>query len=62
MTGAEIIALISVGATAFGTLITTCFTSMSLSRCKKSDFLKAITDDERDKFAHTFVSKANLQS
>ena len=33
---------------------------MSLSRCKKSDFLKAITDDERDKFAHTFVSKANL--
>ncbi len=34
MTGAELIALISVGATAFGTLITTCFTSMSLSRCK----------------------------
>lgn len=34
MTGAELIAIISVGATALGTLITTIFTSMSLSRCK----------------------------
>jgi len=34
MSGAELIAIISVGATALGTLITTVFTSMSLSRCK----------------------------
>mgnify|MGYP005994061693 CR=1 FL=1 len=34
MSGAELIAIISVGATALGTLITTIFTSMSLSRCK----------------------------
>ena len=34
MTGAEVIALISVGSTALATLITTIFTSMSLSRCK----------------------------
>jgi len=34
MTGAELIAIISVGATAMATLITTVFTSMSLSRCK----------------------------
>ncbi len=34
MTGAELIAIISVGSTALATLITTVFTSMSLSRCK----------------------------
>ena len=34
MTGAELIAIISVGSTALATLITTIFTSMSLSRCK----------------------------
>lgn len=34
MTGAELIAIISVGSTAVATLITTIFTSMSLSRCK----------------------------
>lgn len=34
MTGPELIAIISVGSTALATLITTIFTSMSLSRCK----------------------------
>jgi hypothetical protein len=34
MLGAELIALISVGGTVLATLITTIFTSMSLSRCK----------------------------
>ena len=34
MSGAELIAIISVGSTALATLITTIFTSMSLSRCK----------------------------
>ena len=34
MIGAELIALISVGGTVLATLITTIFTSMSLSRCK----------------------------
>tara|TARA_R110000796_G_scaffold171474_1_gene288577 strand:+ start:352 stop:549 length:198 start_codon:yes stop_codon:yes gene_type:complete len=34
MLGAELIALISVGGTVLATLITTVFTSMSLSRCK----------------------------
>jgi hypothetical protein len=34
MIGAEIIAIISVGGTLLATLITTFFTSMSLSRCK----------------------------
>ena len=34
MIGAELIAIISVGGTVLATLITTIFTSMSLSRCK----------------------------
>lgn len=34
MLGTELIALISVGGTVLATLITTIFTSMSLSRCK----------------------------
>jgi hypothetical protein len=34
MIGAELIAIISVGGTVLATLITTLFTSMSLSRCK----------------------------
>lgn len=34
MIGAELIAIISVGGTVAATLITTIFTSMSLSRCK----------------------------
>tara|TARA_R100000805_G_C3626039_1_gene136454 strand:+ start:1264 stop:1470 length:207 start_codon:yes stop_codon:yes gene_type:complete len=34
MEAAAIIAIISVGAASFGTLVTTFFTSMSLSRCK----------------------------
>jgi len=34
MIGAELIAIISVGGTVLATLITTIFTSISLSRCK----------------------------
>lgn len=37
MTGAELIAIISVGSTALAALITTIFTSMSLSRCRDID-------------------------
>jgi len=33
---------------------------VSLSRCSKKAFCESITEDVADKFAHTFVSKANM--
>jgi len=36
--------------------------SLKLSNCDRIDFIEAITDDKADRFAKTFVSKADITS
>jgi ribosomal protein S18 acetylase RimI-like enzyme len=35
--------------------------SLKLSKCSRDEFIKAISDDKNDKFAKTFVAKADMQ-
>lgn len=57
MTGAELIAIISVGATAMATLITTVFTSMSLSRCKNINCCYSCLVCDRDVVSESVVAR-----
>jgi|EP01047_Picozoa_sp_COSAG01_P054584 hypothetical protein len=57
MTGAELIAIISVGATALATLITTVFTSMSLSRCKNINCCWDCLICDRDVVSESIVAR-----
>ena len=57
MTGAELIAIISVGGTVLATLITTLFTSMSLSRCRNINCCWSCLVCDRDVVSEDLVAR-----
>lgn len=57
MTGAELIAIISVGGTVLATLITTLFTSMSLSRCKNINCCYSCFVCDRDVVSEEIIAR-----